>query len=160
LLAAQVFKMKCVITAKSRKMKHKDIHNDLIFYLEGGLSPEREKEIRKHLEECSDCRNFAEVLKSSFSIIEKEKNPELTPFFYQAVKAKIENRKSRQTGFSIQRILQPALFIVLLVAGIGFGIMLGAEITGPSRTVAANSTDEMYYFDEMGSEPIESYFLN
>lgn len=154
----QVFKLKCVIIAKSQKMKHKSIHNDLIFYLEGELSSERNREISEHLSTCSECRQFAEVLKASFSIIEKEKNQEQNPFFYQALKAKIENRKPVEKTFGIQRILQPVLFTVILIVGIGFGVIMGSKITGNKTSVS--SDNEMYYFNEMGSEPIESYFLN
>ena len=154
----QVFKLKCVITAKSQKMKHKSIHNDLIFYLEGELSSERNREISEHLSTCSECRQFAEVLKASFSIIEKEKNPEQNPFFYQVLKAKIENRKPVEKIFGIQRILQPVLFTAILIVGIGFGVIMGSKITGNKTSVSSDK--EMYYFNEMGSEPIESYFLN
>lgn len=158
MLAPQVFNLKCVITAKSQKMKHKSIHNDLIFYLEGELSSDRNQEISEHLATCSECRQFAEVLKASFSIIEKEKSQEQNPFFYQALKAKIENRKQPEKIVGFQRILQPVLFSVLIIAGISFGILMGAKIT--NTDYSSGSSNEMYYFNEMGSEPIESYFLN
>lgn len=139
-------------------MKHKSIHNDLIFYLEGELSASREQEIKEHLANCAECNAFVEVLKTSFSIIEKEKKPKLNPFFYQAIKAKIDNRKSDEKSFSLQRILQPVLFTTLLIVGIGFGLMMGAKITGSEPNTS--SANEMYYFNELESEPIESYFLN
>ena len=147
----------CHIT-KITKMKHKSIHNDLIFFLEGSLSSEREQEIREHLETCSGCREFVEVLRTSLSIIEKEKNTALNPYFYQALKAKIENRATSEKSKGLIRILQPAIFTVLLIAGISFGVMMGAKVTGIQTS--QNTVDEMYYFNEMGDEPIESYFLN
>ena len=158
MLTAQVFKTNCVILSKSQKMKHRNIHNDLIFYLDGKLSGKRELEIREHLENCSECNSYLKVLKSAYSVIEKEKNPNLNPYFYQAVKAKIGNRKVVERNTRFRRILQPALFSVLIVAGISFGIMMGAKISGTESS--SGSSAEMYYFNEMGSEPIESYFLN
>jgi len=139
-------------------MKHRDIHNDLIFYLEGELPKERQQEIREHLAGCRECREFLEVLRVSFSIIEKEKNPEVNPYFYQAIKAKIENRSVPEKKFSLQRILQPALFTALLITGIGFGVLIGSKMT--ENKPAETTANEMFYFNEIGSEPIESYFLN
>ncbi len=139
-------------------MKHKSIHNDLIYYLEGALSQEREQEIREHLEGCSGCREFLEVLQSSLSVIEKEKRPEVNPYFYQTLKARMENRAAEKRNFSYRRVLQPVFFAVLLVIGISFGLMMGAKVTG--NQTAESTAGDMYYFNEMSSEPIESYFLN
>lgn len=140
-------------------MKHRDIHNDFIFYLEGELSKERQKEIRGHLTGCRECRQFLETLQSSLSIIEKEKPQETSPYFYQAIKAKIENRAAvteRKSG--LQRILQPAFFAMLLIAGIGFGALTGSKITR-SQPIEL-SANELFYFNEISNEPFESYFLN
>lgn len=139
-------------------MKHKSIHNDLIEYLDGGVSPERRKEISEHLAICSECREFSEVLRSANEIIDKEKNQELNPFFFQAIKAKINNRRVTERSIGFRRILQPVFFSILLIVGISFGIMMGAKIT--KNSYSEGSSSEMYYFNEMGSEPIESYFLN
>jgi flagellar basal body-associated protein FliL len=74
------------------------------------------------------------------------------------LKAKIENRATSEKSKGLIRILQPAIFTVLLIAGISFGVMMGAKVTGIQTS--QNTVDEMYYFNEMGDEPIESYFLN
>ncbi len=140
-------------------MKHRDIHNDLIFYLEGELSIERQEKIREHLTGCKECSQFLEELRALLSIIEKEKDQKVNPYFYQATKAKIENRAAvTEKKSGLQRILQPAFFAMLLIAGIGFGALTGSKITR-SQPIET-SANELFYFNEISNEPIESYFLN
>lgn len=138
-------------------MKHKSIQDDLIFYLDGDLSPEREVEIRQHLSQCASCGELLEVLSEVSRVIEHEKHRPVNPYFYSSLIAKMENSHHGELNHSWIRILQPAFFTVLLFIGIGVGVFVGAQIESAQQ--AGLSSEEMFFFDEMGTEPIESYFL-
>jgi len=73
-------------------MKTKCIHKDLIFYLDNELSVEKRTAVEKHLEECADCRSFLAFLQEGIQIIDKEKNPEVSPFFYTRLSARLEEK--------------------------------------------------------------------
>src|SRR5690554_3937691 len=110
-------------------MKCKTLHKKLIFFLEGDLPEKEAREIKLHLNECADCAAFAEDMKKTLDIIQAEKSPEVNPFFYTRLKARMESeevREKQQIGFPVwERILQPALFSLLLLAGVYTGIKIG-----------------------------------
>ena len=142
---------------KSNKMNHKNIHKDLIFYLDNELSVEKRTAVEKHLEECADCRSFLAFLQDGMQVIEKEKNPEASPFFYTRLSASLEKKPESQVQNQWVRLLQPALFSLLLVAGIYGGLKLGSNASSPkSEQHAITSIQMLNDFDE---EPVESFLL-
>lgn len=138
-------------------MKHRGIQNDLIFYLDGELASDREQEIRKHLQQCASCRELLNVLQSASVVIAQDKQQPENPFFYAALKAKMEHRQQLAENRFVRRILQPAFFSVLLLAGVSMGIYMGAKVQDTQH--AELDSDEILLFNEMNTEPIESYFL-
>lgn len=113
--------------------------------------------MKTHLEDCAECREYLEVIRKGLSIINEEKNPEVNPFFYSSLKAKMENRAEQKIPVRARRILQPVLFSLVLLVGIGFGIMMGAKM---GKAPAQQESYQMYSFNELSSEPIENYFLD
>ena len=73
-------------------MKCQIVHKKLIFFLENELSGTEMQAIREHLDSCPDCALFASEMEKTFSILASEKNPEINPFFYTRVRAKLENQ--------------------------------------------------------------------
>jgi len=51
--------------------EHKDFQNELIEFLYGELSPEKEKELKAHLEECASCRDTLSRLSSVRELLGK-----------------------------------------------------------------------------------------
>ena len=143
-------------------MKCKSYHKNLIFFLEGEL-PEREmKIVKEHLEVCPDCKAFAHELKKTLGIIGIEKNPEVNPFFYTRLQAKLENRASREKSLFWQprvvKVVQPAFFAVLLLIGIYSGFKMGKPYE--SSTLQMYSGQEVVpYLNEMNAEPIEAFLM-
>jgi len=70
-------------------MSHKSIHKDLIFYLDNELPAQRKAVVEKHLEECADCRIFLAFLKEKMDLLEEEKDPDVSPFFYTRLSARL-----------------------------------------------------------------------
>lgn len=144
-------------------MKCKQHYNKLIFYLEGNLPKDEMDFVKKHLSECPDCAAFADEMRKIFAVLEAEKSPEVNPFFYTRLKAKMEAQaKSVEPEAANpywRRILQPALFSLLLLIGIYSGIKIGQK--AGEQLFAASSADEQVipYLNEMDAEPIETFLM-
>ncbi len=139
------------------------LHTKIIFFTEGGLPAWEMEEIKIHLENCSDCAAFANEMKKTLAVIENEKMPQLNPFFYTRVKARLENQvenvvATRQTPVLV-RILQPALFSLLLLAGIYTGIKIGQPAKNAADTSVYAETEMIPYLNEMESETIENFLM-
>lgn len=143
---------------KSNNMKPNCIHNDLIFYLDNELSVAKKIAVEKHLEECADCRSFLAFLTENIQIIDKEKNPEVTPFFYTRLSARLDEKQVYQTQSQWARLAQPAFFSLVLLAGIYGGLKLGSTASSPEVNQQATSGVQM--LNDFAAEPIESFLLD
>jgi len=143
---------------KSNKMNHKSIHKDLIFYLDNELSVERKTVVEKHLEECADCRSILAFLQEEMQVIGKEKNPEVSPFFYTRLSAKLDKKPDSQAQSQWVRLAQPAFFSLLLVIGIYGGLKLGSNAS--SLKVNQPATNSVQMLNDFADEPIESFLLD
>lgn len=143
---------------KSNKMKTKCIHKDLIFYLDNELSVEKRTVVEKHLEECADCRSFLAFLQDGMQVIEKEKNQEVSPFFFTRLGARLEEKSERQTQSPLVRLAQPAIFSLFLILGIYGGLKLGSNASSPKGNQPATSSIQM--LNDFEAEPIESFLLS
>ena len=139
------------------------LHTKLIFFLEGELPGWEMEEVKIHFERCPDCVAFAEEMKKTLAIIGNEKTPQLNPFFYTRVKARLENQAenvavTRQTPVLV-RILQPAMFSLLLLAGIYTGIKIGQPAKVNSDIPVFAENEVVPYFNEMETEAIENFLM-
>ena len=75
-------------------MKCKTIHKKLIFFLEAELPIQEMNDVKNHLENCHDCKAFADYLQNTLEIIEEEKQFDVNPFFYTRVKAGLEKEET------------------------------------------------------------------
>ena len=139
------------------------LHTKIIFFLEGELPGWEMEEVKIHLDRCSDCVAFAEEMKKTLAIIENEKTPQLNPFFYTRVKARLENQTenvgaTRQAPVLV-RILQPALFTLLLIAGIYTGVKIAQPAKENSDIPVFAESEVVPYFNEMETEAIENFLM-
>jgi len=139
-------------------MKNKCIHNDLIFYLDNELPVEKRTAVEKHLEECADCRSFLVFLQDEMQIIGKEKNPEVTPFFYTRLSTRMDEKQVYQTQSQWARLAQPAFFSLVLLAGIYGGLKFGSNASSSEVNQQGTSTVQM--LNDFAAEPIESFLLD
>jgi anti-sigma factor RsiW len=144
-------------------MKCNTIHKKLIFYLDGELSPKEMQDIKNHLSECQECVSFAEELKKMQAILTAEKSVEPNPFFYTRLKAKMEAEESVHYTPGWQpvwvKVLQPAVFTVLLIAGVYFGSKIGKPAPVNIAVAAFSDQDVIPYLNEMDTEPIEAFLM-
>lgn len=140
-------------------MKCSNIHNELIFYLDHQLSDDKMESISRHLEECAGCRGFLELLKEQMQLIEAEKRPEVSPYFFTRLTARLdENREVTMPESFWKKWLQPAFFTVLLLAGIAGGILLGYQASVPVST--PQGYHDLLLMNDFEAEPIESFLLD
>lgn len=144
-------------------MNCKNLHKNLIFFLDGDLPAKEMEQMEIHLSECNDCAAFADDMKKTLGILEVEKSPDVNPFFYTRVKAKLENQEPAELQVLqrpvFARILQPAVFSILLIVGIYSGIKIGQ--ISPVQVTGTNLFDEeaVPYFNEMEAESIETFLM-
>lgn len=144
-------------------MNCKTLHTKIIFFTEESLPVWEMEEIKIHLENCSDCAAFANEMKKTLAVIENEKMPQLTPYFYTRVKARLENQAenvvaARQIPVLV-RLLQPALFSLLLLAGIYTGVKIGQPAKINSENSVYTENEMIPYLNEMESEAIENFLM-
>jgi hypothetical protein len=108
-------------------MNCKDINKNLIFYLEKGLSGEKEKEFAAHLEICTDCSRLFAYISESFKTLELKEEIEPKAFFAESVLGKISQEKSeKETVFDtplfdfffvryFKEIMYSAIMIIIIV---------------------------------------------
>ncbi len=146
-----------------KTMKCKTIHSKIIFFLDGELAPKEMELIKSHISECSDCSAFAVDLQKSMAILDSEKSPTVTPFFYTRLKAKLENQVGEQNEIYrrpvLIRVLQPAFFSILLIAGIYAGIKIGQPANSTPISAIYAEQDLIPYLDEMKNERIETFLM-
>ena len=137
-------------------MNCKQIHNNLIFYLGHELSDEKMEAIGRHINTCADCRQFAEMMKQQLQLIDDEKKPEVSPYFYTRLSTRFdENYKSAPAFIPVW--MQTAAFTILLAASIAGGIYLGTHTSAPAVNSAENN---LLLMNDFETEPIETFLLN
>ncbi len=138
-------------------MKNDSIHKDLIFYIDNELSVEKKTMVEKHLEECADCRSFLAFIQEGMQVIDKEKNPEVSPFFFTRLSARLEEKPEHQAQNQWVRLAQPAFFSLILILGIYGGLRIGDNASSPKVNHPATSNIQM--LNDFAAEPIESFLL-
>ncbi|MDB4583908.1 zf-HC2 domain-containing protein [Draconibacterium sp.] len=144
-------------------MNCKKAHNKLIFFLEKELPISDMKQVQEHINSCSDCALFVEEMKKTLSILAAEKSPEVNPFFYTRLKAKLENQETeRESAVGrpvLARVLQPVAFSIILLLGIYGGIKLGQPYQPELANSSFSEQQMIPYLNEMATEPIEAFLM-
>ncbi len=143
-------------------MKCKALHKKLIFHLEGDLPEKEMEQVRTHLSECSKCAHFAGEMRKTLAVLEAEKSPEVNPFFYTRLKARLENEQQEINAPEkrpvLVKVLQPVFFSVLLLFGIYSGFKIAQ--TASEQYAGGELQEEVIpYLDEMEAEPIETFLM-
>jgi len=144
-------------------MNCRNIHKRLVFFLEGDIPEPEAEEIAKHRVQCPTCAAFAEDLKKTLQIVQLEKLPAVNPFFYTRLKARMQKEAEgvvQPAGFQLWgKVLQPALFSMLLLIGIYTGIKIGQPVSGGESTIDYAAQELIPYLNEMEAEPLEAFLM-
>ena len=91
-------------------------------------------------------------------VIHEEKQIQQDPYMFTRIMAKLEDQKQVVLKNRLQLAFQTAVFVVLIVAGIYSGILLGKNYPD-SNTLSADYQKEVYFIDELQHENMVSVFL-
>ena len=142
-------------------MQCKKLHKKLIFFLEGDLPGHEMKQVKQHLAECDECAAFASEMSKTLTVLQEEKLPEMNPFFYTRVKTRLESQAEKPAQFIrnpyVARVLQPAFFSLLLLAGIYTGFKIGQSTDNGASYFQQEQV--IPYLNEMEAEPIEAFLM-
>jgi len=147
-----------------------EIKENLIFYVEGSLNPDKSSQVQKHLDGCDECQSFILFLKDTLSVIEKEKSRDTNPYFSMKVmeRLKIHSGSMQISGYlSFGRMYKPSLAILLAGLAIYAGIFLGGSYTKKfeissfdhSRTNQLQTVADEFYLNDLGIENIETILI-
>lgn len=137
-------------------MKHKEIQQKLIFYLEQSLPDQELQEIELHLKACETCRFYFDELQKDLSLLEADRQQEASPYFYSRLKARMEKQVKPLPWR--RRVLQPAILSLVLIFSAILGLEIGSELTKPSGE-QQQVEQVLLPFDGMQEEPIEQFLL-
>ena len=142
-------------------MKCKNIHNNLIFFLEKELPASEMEQVEKHLNTCEECALFAAEMKSTLQILEDDKVRDENPFFFTRVKARIQNEAENQLPVrsALVRIVQPIAFSIILLLGIYGGFKLGQSPQINKADSGFSKQEMVPYWNELDAEPMESFLM-
>ncbi len=160
--------IKIVLSLNDLNMKCKEVHKNLIFYIENELNAETQSKIQEHINGCVSCKKLYEKIKNTLGIINKEEKNKAYPFFFTRIQQKIEELNSSEikTGFlpSFTKVLKPVTLAILLAFGIFLGINLGNKYETNNYTESNENLLQAYaneyYVNELNEETIETFLLN
>jgi len=130
-------------------MKCAEVHTNLGAFVLGGLEPEEDAEIQRHLASCSGCRNELQELEKINRVLESAPPPVDPPgYLKDEVLSHVrgEKRPSLNKELSSSPNLRFALPVVAagtLVAMIALGIFFGLQTELPVATVQLDPTPEL-----------------
>lgn len=139
-------------------MNCSEVHNDLIFFIEGSLDEKRSTEIKEHLSTCKKCSDFADYLRESLDIINEEKQVAGDSGFAERIISILDTGGKDKKTYSL-RILKYAAAAAVIMLGVFTGINLGKVASGYNHNDGSAQSDELYYLNDLYQEPIESFFL-
>lgn len=140
-------------------MNCKKCHNNLIIYLEGGLTESMRRAMAVHLNECIVCSNYATFLSDALQVIKNEKEITPAPYLFTRIKARMETTHYRASQKIWHVTLQPAIFSILLLIGIYSGIKIGSLFSDISKPDYISETLAPAV-NEMKAEPIELFLMD
>ncbi|MCF8303491.1 MAG: zf-HC2 domain-containing protein [Bacteroidales bacterium] len=148
-------------------MKCREVHNKIYFFIDNDLAEEEASHIREHIGQCDSCRHLYEEMMATVSVIEREKQVEINPFFYTRLQQHIQNNEPVYVRKpSLIRSLQwiPAALVII---GLVIGIILGnayykswtyADTSDRSENI--QSLKETYFIGEQETESLAYSFYN
>ncbi|MBD3345850.1 MAG: hypothetical protein GF401_12375 [Chitinivibrionales bacterium] len=147
-------------------MNCKDIQNSLIDIIDGSPESIKIEQYHVHIRSCTRCRNIVQKVSESWNKWDPAAEIEVPPNFYHEIVQKIEHNHNpltfiEETMHKWQLIVQPAIAILLIIAGIRLGAYLGTGQTQQhADTTKVATASEGYYdvFDVLPTNTMADYY--
>jgi len=98
------------------------------FYISGNLDWGITKDVKTHLDECSDCRNLHTALLITNQLIYKEKNIKSNSYLATRVMTQIESKeelKFKIRNLRLTQVIQPIFLTTSVILALFIGIYAG-----------------------------------
>ena len=132
---------------------------ELEAYREGTLPEGIRIQVENHLEDCTDCAEYFQLVSFANKVMEEEKEINSNPFLVTRIMAGIEeleqNRAIYQRTPSFERVLRPALISVSILAAIFIGVLVG-DIYFPTQPTNKLPV-EMTYMNDAALESVDLF---
>lgn len=140
-------------------MNCKQLHKQIIFYLEGSIDHSKKIEFKHHLQNCKQCSKYVAEITKTLDIISIEKEKDVSPYFYTKVKNGLENNFHKSEKLILQYALS-AFFSILLLVAIYSGIKIGSLPSEKFTSYYKHNQEEILFLNDITTEPIESFLIN
>lgn len=142
-------------------MNCNSVKQKLIYYLEGDLSLIESNIVKKHVDNCSECRFYLSELKKSLAIIETEKIKEINTDFYSKLSNRLDEIENDTPVYSIKYIfMQVIAYAAVIAIGIFIGLFTENKINNISENDYSEYTEEIIVWNDFAQEPIETFLLS
>lgn len=116
-------------------MKHEKVIENLVSWMEGKITQEQRRAIDQHLQECTDCQHYYQVMQDVLENPELAGLPNLKADPY--LPTRIQSGEAR-TAISVQKAplfdgLRWSFVTALLVIGMSFGAFMGYSLFQPAN---------------------------
>ena len=132
-------------------MNCKQIVSFSVAYYTHQLDENTNAAIQKHLAHCRSCNSFYAYTQNSLNHIQLEKRTDNDPYFFAALKAKIENQKQENKSWiTPMPALRFAMLTLVVVLSIFGGLLFGSYTAEVLNTTTINTqinTDNQLGFD-------------
>ena len=151
---------------KSKKMKCKEVENNLIFLIEGDLDEKKMSDIKAHLNNCNNCMELYEKMNSDFLLLNNEKITKTNPFFYARLVEQVNQKENNQDSIirlkARQFYTQAAVYAAAVVLAIFLGVGLGSDLNTNNEIVIdyyEETTDYQMFADSYNlNQPSENIY--
>jgi len=114
-------------------MKHKEIHKKLLQYIHAELPYEENIKVKRHLQQCNQCRKDVQLLYSIWNSPQSINRVQPSPFLWNKISAQLVNKNQREPLIYKSKIFvlqtsRPALVAAIVIMGLFIGIKLGNHI--------------------------------
>lgn len=139
-----------------------DFEHKIIDYIESNLSEQEKLTFEKHMLSCSTCKSKLEFFKSTFEVIENEKQSNVNSFIETRILSEVKATNNNKTIY--KKVLQPIFVAAMLAVVIWTGNILSnvyinsnTQITYNQDTSVIDKTVQ-YAINDISYE--DYYFIN
>ncbi|NIP42082.1 MAG: zf-HC2 domain-containing protein [candidate division Zixibacteria bacterium] len=133
----------------------KEIKDRLIEFIEGNLEDSQEKDFRKHLDECQECRALFNRFEAVYNSADESEEIELSPDFMNRLEERVEKYEDEKVSLSeiweyFSGKARPAIASIALIGAIIAGYFLGSGVA--VRDYATADTDDVTLTEYYGMD--------
>ncbi|MFO8054462.1 MAG: zf-HC2 domain-containing protein [Bacteroidales bacterium] len=139
-------------------MNCKFLHTNILFYLDGELSQDEQRQTKEHLSQCESCKAFYQKVKDTYGMINEI--PPLAGNFTEKVMQNIRKGKKVTLNKSFITFTRRIAAVILFMLASSSAAFLFMENQQREYTQTQNAKQEFleYYFDDLDTDVVDNYY--